>query len=156
MWISPRWRSDPTKPSKPANTARPGTWQGVKLIDLLRDAGVPAGEALRGRWLAAYVRVSAADGYRAVFSLAELDPAFRDGGVFVVDRRDGKPLDAKEGPLRIIAVGDKRPARWVRQVVAIDVLSAPDARGAPEKMASAHAAATNGIAPDSAADPARH
>jgi DMSO/TMAO reductase YedYZ molybdopterin-dependent catalytic subunit len=105
---------------------KPGTWEGVRLIDLLHDAGLPTGEALRGKALALYVRISAADGYRAVYALAELDPGFRDAPVILADRHDGKPLDAKEGPLRIVAVGEKRPARWVRQVVAIDVLRAPD------------------------------
>ncbi|MBO9665009.1 molybdopterin-dependent oxidoreductase [Dokdonella sp.] len=104
----------------------PGRWEGVRLIDLLRDAGVPTGDTLRGKALALYLRVDAADGYRAVYALAELDAGFRDGEVILADHRDGKPLDAKEGPFRIVATGEKRPARWVRQVVAIDVLRAPE------------------------------
>jgi len=44
-----------------------GTWEGVSLIELLRRAGAPVGEAIRGKNLVLYVRVSAADGYR-VFS----------------------------------------------------------------------------------------
>lgn len=104
---------------------KPGRWEGVRLIELLREAGVPTGDALRGQALALYVRVDAADGYRAVYSLAELDPGFRDGEVILADRRDGKPLDAREGPFRLIAPAEKRPARWVRQVTAIDVLHAP-------------------------------
>lgn len=103
---------------------RPGRWEGVRLIDLLREAGVPTGEALRGRALSLYVRVDAADGYRAVYALAELDAGFRDADVILADRRDGEPLDAKEGPFRVVAPGDKRPARWVRQVTAVDVLRA--------------------------------
>lgn len=101
-------------------------WEGVRLADLLKAAGAPGGDALRGRELALYVRISARDGYRVVYSLAELDAGIRDGNVIVADRRDGKPMDAKEGPYRIIAGGEKRPARWVRQVVSIDVLRAPD------------------------------
>lgn len=115
----------PHKQVEASDHGKAGHWQGVALVDLLRDAGVPIGEALRGANLALYVRVSAADGYRVVYALAELDPGFRDSEVIVADRRDGKPLDAKEGPFRIIAVGEKRPARWVRQVTAIDVLRAP-------------------------------
>ncbi|MEO7433663.1 MAG: molybdopterin-dependent oxidoreductase [Dokdonella sp.] len=99
-------------------------WEGVALSDLLSDAGVPLGDALRGKNLALYVVVSAADGYRVVYSLAELDPAMRGGDVILADRRNGQPLDANEGPFRIVAKDDKRPARWVRQVVAIDVLRA--------------------------------
>ena len=60
--------------------------------------------------------IDAADGYRAVYSLAELDPALHDGVVILADRRDGRALDAKEGPFRLVAPGDKRPARWVRQL----------------------------------------
>ncbi|MFC4819270.1 molybdopterin-dependent oxidoreductase [Dokdonella ginsengisoli] len=104
---------------------KPGRWEGVRLIDLLREAGVPTGDTLRGPALALYVRIDAADGYRAVYALAELDAGFRDGEVILADRRDGKPLDTKEGPFRIVAPGEKRPARWVRQVTAIDVLRAP-------------------------------
>ena len=100
-------------------------FDGVALAEVLRAAGAPLGETLRGRNLALYVRIDAADGYRAVYSLAELDPALHDGVVILADRRDGRALDAKEGPFRLVAPGDKRPARWVRQVTAIDLLAAP-------------------------------
>ena len=68
---------------------------------------------------------SAADGYRAVFALAELDPGFRGDVPIITASCDGKALDAKDGPLRLVVPGEKRPARWVRQVTAIDVLRAP-------------------------------
>ncbi|HET7779519.1 MAG TPA: molybdopterin-dependent oxidoreductase [Rudaea sp.] len=103
-----------------------GTWEGVLLADILRAAGAAMGDELRGKNLSLYVRVTAADNYHAVFSLAELDPGIGGAKVIVADHRDGKLLDAKEGPLRVIAAGEKRPARWVRQVVSIDVLRAPD------------------------------
>jgi hypothetical protein len=38
---------------------------------------------------------------------------------------DGAPLDATEGPLRVITVGEKRPARWVRTVVRIRMRQLP-------------------------------
>ena len=44
-----------------------------------------------------------------------------------LDAEDGKPPDDKEGPLRVVVPDDKRPVRWGRQVVAIDLLRAPDA-----------------------------
>ncbi len=37
------------------------------------------------------------------------------------DKRDGKPLNAKEGPF--VAPGDTRAARWVRQVIALKVIA---------------------------------
>jgi hypothetical protein len=94
---------------------------GVPLIELLKTAGVKFGQNLRGPALATYLVVEAADGYRAVFALPEPDPAFTDRVILLADRRDGKPLDEREGPLRIIVPGEKRPARWVRQVVALKV-----------------------------------
>lgn len=99
-------------------------WEGVPLIEILRAAAAPVGDALRGPNLQLYVRVGAADGYRVVYALAELDPKFRDDGVLLADRRDGRPLAADEGPLRLIAPREARPGRWVRQVTAIDVLRA--------------------------------
>ncbi|MDR3749834.1 MAG: hypothetical protein P4M04_17080 [Acidobacteriota bacterium] len=62
------------------------------------------------------------DGYKVVFALAEVDPAFATREILVADKRDGKPLDAKEGPLRIVAPGDKRAARWVRQVTTLRIV----------------------------------
>ncbi len=101
-------------------------YAGVALFDVLHAAGTPLGEALRGPNLALYVRITAADGYRVVYALAELDPKFRDDGVLLVDTRDGKPLDAVEGPFRLVAPAEQRPGRWVRQVTRIDVLEAAD------------------------------
>ena len=98
---------------------------GPNLIDVLAQAGVASGEALRGKNLALYARVSAADGYRAVFALAELDPGFRDNVPILTHQCNGNALDAKDGPFRLVTPGEKRPARWVRQVTAIDVLRAP-------------------------------
>jgi DMSO/TMAO reductase YedYZ molybdopterin-dependent catalytic subunit len=94
---------------------------GVPLVELLKAAGVKFGQDLRGPALASYLVVEAADGYRAVFALPELDPAFTDRVILLADRRDGKTLGEREGPLRIIVPGEKRHARWVRQVIALKV-----------------------------------
>jgi hypothetical protein len=66
--------------------------------------------------MATYVLVEAEDGYRVVFSLAELDSGILDSDVLVADTKDGAPMDAKLGPFRLVAPHDKRPARWVRMV----------------------------------------
>ena len=55
-----------------------------------------------------YVLAVARDGYAVTFTLAELDPAFRDSTVIVADRRDGGPMASPLGPIRIIAAGDKK------------------------------------------------
>jgi hypothetical protein len=96
-------------------------FEGVALVDVLRLAGVPIGKDLRGDKLTTQVIAEAADGYRAVFALTELDPAFTDRVILLADRRDDQPLSAAEGPLRIVVPGEKRHARWVRQVIALTV-----------------------------------
>jgi DMSO/TMAO reductase YedYZ molybdopterin-dependent catalytic subunit len=96
-------------------------FEGVLLRDVLSQAGVPAGTAIRGQVLSWVVVIDAADGYRAVFALAELDPAFTERLVLLADTRDGKPLPTQEAPLRLVVPDEKRPARWVRQVLRITV-----------------------------------
>ena len=98
-----------------------GRFDGVPLIDLLKRAGVPTGEAIRGAELAKTVFVVGADGYRVVFALAELDAAFTDRIVLLADKRDGAALPDNARPYQLIVPGEKRPARWVRQVVSIEV-----------------------------------
>lgn len=99
--------------------------EGVALAGLLRATGATPADPLRGPQLARYLLVTARDGYRAVYSLAELDPSLTNRRVLLVDRCDGKPLAADDGPLRLIAPGDARPARWVRQVKSLTVVAAP-------------------------------
>jgi hypothetical protein len=60
-------------------------YEGVALEEILRKAGVPQGDALRGPAMATYVLAEAADGYRVVFSLAELDAGIADSEVIVAD-----------------------------------------------------------------------
>jgi hypothetical protein len=99
-------------------------FEGVPIIEILRRVGTPTGKDLRGKQMALYVLVSASDGYHAVFALAELDPAFADRHILLVDRRDGKDLSSAEGPFRIVAPGEKRHARWVHNVTSLAVKSA--------------------------------
>jgi DMSO/TMAO reductase YedYZ molybdopterin-dependent catalytic subunit len=98
-----------------------GRYSGVALTDLLALVNAPLEDSLRGRSLATYVLVEAADGYRVVFSMAELDSQFTDRVVIVADKKDGQPLSPSEGPYRLIVPDEKRPARWARQIVRISV-----------------------------------
>ena len=96
-------------------------YRGVALASLLDRAKAPLGKDLRGRAMRLYLVVHAADGYEAVFALPELDPAFTDKVVLLVNGRDGHPLSAEEGPFRIIVPDEKRHARWVRQVTTLAI-----------------------------------
>jgi hypothetical protein len=101
-------------------------YSGVPVSVILKRAGLPAGEELRGTLLTRYIMMTAHDGYRVLFSVPELDPAFTDRQAILADRIDGKPLAGREGPLRIVIPGEKREARWIRMVENIEVLSAPE------------------------------
>src|SRR5262249_10317164 len=82
---------------------------------------VTLGKGLKGPLLANALLAEGADGYRVVFSLPEVDPAVTDKVVVVADRKDGKPLDDKEGVFRLIVPHDKLGMRWVRQLSRLSV-----------------------------------
>jgi hypothetical protein len=66
-------------------------FEGVTLTEVLKAAGTPLGERLRGAQLSKCLLVEAADGYRAVFALPELDPAF-------TMRSSGSPIGRMVSP----------------------------------------------------------
>src|SRR5215469_3152499 len=103
--------------------ANNSTFEGVALNTVLEKAGVEFGVPLRGKRLASCLLVEAADGYRAVIALPEIDPDFTDKQIVLVFLQDGKPLDAKAGPYRIVIPDEKRMARWVRQVTTLKIVS---------------------------------
>jgi hypothetical protein len=99
-------------------------YTGVRAADLLAKMGVPLGKDLRGAALSSYLVASGSDGYQVVIALAEVDPSFHTGEVLVADTMNGQPLDAKSGPFKLVVTQDKRPARWVRNLVSIELKSA--------------------------------
>jgi len=98
------------------------SFEGVTLKSVLEKAGVTFGESMRGKRLTNCLLVEAADGYRVVIALPELDPAFTDKQTILAFLRDGKPLGEKEGPYRIVIPEEKRMARWVRQVTTLKIV----------------------------------
>jgi len=112
-----------------AHDEKPSLWEGVAISELLQRAGAPAGKQLRGSEMTKFVRVTATDGYQVVFSLTELDAAFGDRKVLLVDRQDSHALSQKDGPLRLVVAGDARPARWIREVQTIEVVDGSSGLG---------------------------
>jgi hypothetical protein len=100
------------------------TYQGVELSLLLARLDAPLGPKLRGNALSMYVVAEGTDKYRAIYSLAEIDPTFHTGTIIVADREDGQPI-AKDGPFKLVNTEDKRPARWVRNLASIQLSSVP-------------------------------
>ena len=97
-------------------------YEGVYLHDILARAGAPFGKELRGKALSTYVLATARDGYAVVYTLTEMDAEFSDGDLLVADKSKGEPLPANQGPLRIVAPHDKKPARSLRMLDRIDVV----------------------------------
>jgi hypothetical protein len=100
------------------------TYSGVRLADLLSKMEAPLGHDLRGVALSGYIVATGSDGYVAVIALAEADPSFHSGEVIVADTMNGQALDEKSGPFKLVVTEDKRPARWVRNLVSIELKSA--------------------------------
>jgi hypothetical protein len=99
------------------------SYSGVPLAVLLAKLDAPLDEHLRGKALASYLVASGSDGYSVVLSIAEADPSFHAGKILVADTRDGQPL-GKSGPFQLIVSEDKRPARWVHNLVSISLQDA--------------------------------
>ena len=99
-------------------------YSGYELRAILAPVGAKFGKDLKGATIGQYLIVEAADGYRAVYSLTDLDPDFADKTVILADTRDGKPLDAKNGTWQVISTNEKKHARWVRQVISLTVKTA--------------------------------
>ncbi|MGB7759830.1 MAG: molybdopterin-dependent oxidoreductase [Bryobacteraceae bacterium] len=114
----------PQQTVKATDHGTPATFEGVLLTDVLAKVDLPTGEKFHSTAASYYLLVEAKDGYRATFAWAELDSTFTDKAVYVVTKRDGKPLSEKEGPFRLVAPGEKRAARWVRQVTALRIRQA--------------------------------
>ena len=106
-----------------SDKAGPAIFEGVSLKSVLEKAGVGFGDSLRGKRLASCLLVEAADGYRVVIALPELDPAFVEKQILLADKRNGKDLDDVEGPYRLVIPDEKHMARWVRQVKALKIIA---------------------------------
>lgn len=110
--------------SKVQHGATEAVFSGVDLREVLKLAGAKFGDEGKKSNLVSYLVVEAADDYRVVFAMTELDSDFTDKIVLLADRRDGKPLSKEEGNLRLIVPDEKRQARAARQVVRLRIRTA--------------------------------
>jgi len=99
-------------------------YSGVSLYEILTKAEAIPANQLKGRQMAKYVLISAADNYQVVLAIPEFDPAFTDQLIILADQQDGEKLPANFGPFRLVVPKDKKQARSVMRVTAIDVLDA--------------------------------
>jgi hypothetical protein len=99
------------------------TYTGVLLGDLLAKYGFPGSQANHRTMLRSYLVAEGTDKYWVLYSVTEIESSEHDGNVIVATSMNGKPLGL-DGQLKLVASGDKKPQRWVRNLAAITVKSA--------------------------------
>lgn len=97
------------------------TYSGAALSELLAEIGAPSEARLHGPPLDQVVIVKGRDGFIAVLAMAETAMSFKGQPVILADEKDGKPLDAKEGPYRLVIGGELKPPRSVWGVVEVEL-----------------------------------
>jgi len=80
---------------------------------------------LHGAPVKDFVVVTGADGFAAVFSLAETDAYIHKGSVILADTAGRRAARPARGPWRLVIDGDLKPSRSVRNVVKIQLEAAP-------------------------------
>jgi hypothetical protein len=117
-----------------------GTYSGAVIGDLLAEVGAPSDVRLHGPPVNQIVIVTGSDGFTTVLSLAETETSFRAEPVILANEENGKLLDPKQGPYRLVIGGELKPARSVWGVIEIELRpvntndpssKAPPSMGAP-------------------------
>jgi DMSO/TMAO reductase YedYZ molybdopterin-dependent catalytic subunit len=100
-------------------------YRGVLLRDVL--AAAKPVEKERHDLRQSIVVATATDGYKAVFSWAELMLSPIGDGAFVIFERDGAPLSPGEGPLALVSLRDTQPGpRHVKWLAKIELVRVRD------------------------------
>jgi hypothetical protein len=102
------------------------SYTGVSLWTLLDDAGLILDPTNANDVLRQYVEVVGSDGYAAIFSLGEIDPAFGDANDIVAYSDTGGQLGdgGADGFARMVVPGDVAGGRYVSNIVSIEVYTA--------------------------------
>jgi hypothetical protein len=108
---------------------------GVSFWSLLNDvAGLRINPAVKNDVLDMYVVATGSDGYKAVFSLGELDPFFGNEPDLVAYGVNGQGLGA-DGFARIVAPDDVKRGRYVSNLIGLEVFHATPPVPEPETWA---------------------
>jgi len=105
-----------------AHTKMEESYTGVALSDLLAKYGAALDKAGQKRILHSYVKVEGTDHYSVLYSAAEIENAIHNGDVIVATSLGGKGL-GDDGEIKLVATGDKKPMRWVRNLTKITLVT---------------------------------
>jgi hypothetical protein len=100
------------------------TYTGVSLWTLIQDAGLLTDPAIKNDLLRYAVVATGSDGYRAIISLGEIDPAFGNQPDLIAYADTGGQLGpgGAAGALRLIVPGDHFGGRYVSNIVSLQVI----------------------------------
>jgi hypothetical protein len=102
------------------------TYTGVSLWTLIQDSGVLTDASIKNDILRYAVVATGSDGYRAIISMGEIDPAFGNQPDLVAYSDTGGQLGpgGQDGALRLIVPGDHAGGRYVSNLVSLQVIDA--------------------------------
>ena len=98
------------------------TYTGVGLDDLLAKYGVSLANGNAHKVYHSYIKAEGTDKYWVLYSASELIPEMHTFDAIVAISVNGEPIKA-DGEFRIIAGGDRRPARWVNNLSALTIVT---------------------------------
>jgi hypothetical protein len=100
------------------------TYTGVSLWNLIQDAGLLTDPAIKNDLLNFAVVATGSDGYRAVFSLGEIDPAFGNQPDLVAyaDQKGQLGPGGSDGAMRVVVPGDVAGGRYVSNLTSLQVI----------------------------------
>lgn len=109
------------------------TYTGVSLWTLITNAGLLTNARVKSDVLRLLVVATGSDGYEAVFSLGEIDPAFGNQPDLVAysDAAGQLGPGGAEGFVRLVVPGDKAGGRYVSNLISLRVIDAAPEPAAP-------------------------
>lgn len=101
------------------------TYTGPLLSEVLAKAGLVVTPKSEHDFLRMSIVASGTDNYFVVYSGAEVEPALHKAEVIIALALEGKPL-TRTGAFQLIDSLDVKPARWVRNLNKLHVISSPE------------------------------
>jgi len=106
------------------HTKKDETYSGVELSELLAKYGLPVEKTTHQQMLHSYIQAQGTDKYWVLYSVVEIEPSEHTGNVLVATAIDGKDLGT-DGAFKLVSSEDKKPQRWVRNLMSIKVAAIP-------------------------------
>ena len=98
------------------------SYTGVAVSDLLGKFGITLLNGGAKKVYDSYLRAEGTDRYFVLYSVSEVEGAMHAGDVIVALTLDGKPL-MEDGSFKLVSSEDKRPARWVRNLTSLTLVT---------------------------------